>query len=208
MMNRNLTLLVALLAFAPACVSVPDPKPADWLAVGHTSPEATFRTFLTAFAAGEAGLEYECLSEDFKGRIHEEFTEIAYREYRSDLLRKEPSARYLPLAEITDVSYPMPGLARIQASIEVLWHETRVEVDLVRGASLTVKKGADVLVADPAQSLEEFHLRIPRDPGGAPGETYRVLWLPELDGISVEEFSEVRYAVDWRIDDLRVLPEP
>lgn len=198
-------LLSPLALATTACVSVPEPCPDAWLAVGFRTPEQTFATFQTGFAGDRPGLEYRCLSAGFKRAISEDFTELAYREYREELLREEPHVKYLSRAEIVDRVELAPDRVRLTARVEVLWIEREFEVELVQEHSVRLQHGADVVVAERLGSLDEVVEIYEDDPDQG---TFARVYLPPVAGIRPTEFSEILVATDWKIDALRTLPDP
>jgi len=167
-----------------------DPRAEDWLDTGFRSPEQAFGTYRTAFAAGARSLEYRCLSDRLRRELGA--TELAYREFRAELERREPWARCLARAQIVATERLAPDRARILAEVRVLLVRRRFLVDLVREDAWEIwdERG---LVDDDFASLDE--LLGPDHESGV-----LVLELPTTTDLAPEALAEIRVIREWKID--------
>jgi hypothetical protein len=93
------TTLALLVLPLPCCVCRPEPAElAQVLEASFRTPERTFATFQAAVAEDLQDLEYRCLSAAFRRR--EGVTQIVYREFRRELLAREPWLRRVSCAEV------------------------------------------------------------------------------------------------------------
>lgn len=183
--------LLPVWAFLAACLSAPTPE--AWLAVGHRTPEQTFRTFQTGLRAGLPDLEYRCLGAGFKRRAAREggaFSQLVYREFRTELFRTRPWLKLAARAEIKKVEELAEGRVRLVAEVDTWFHDETFAVELVREDFYELWVGDRRVQDDVAEWRElakekdgELVVRVPLPPDlGAPA------------------IGELRVGREWKID--------
>jgi len=180
--------LVVAWALAAACVSAPEP--ADWLALGFRTPEQTFQSFQTGLRAELPDLEYRSLSSGFKRR--EGLTQLAYREYRHELFRREPWLKLAAEAKIERVERISDARARLVARVDTWFHEERFELELVREDYYEV--WVDGARRDDGNAA---WLELVREEDAA-----LVVTVPRPPALQADELSEVVAGREWKIDSL------
>lgn len=188
---------LAGLSVPAGCVAAPTPQ--DWLAVGHRTPAQTFATFCTALAGDEPGLEYRCLSRGFKAR--HDLNELAYREFRDELLKKSPWFRHLARARVLYNEQLADGRVRIKAEVAVLWTRHRFQVDLVREEAYEYYD-ADGLLDDDYAAFDTIVRPFPND------AKLVLLTVPAPYTGALTDLVEVRVLREWKLDALKELPSP
>jgi hypothetical protein len=199
--------LAAALALALAgCVSTPEPE--EVLATGFRTPEMTFHTLQVGVRADLPGLEYACLSGDFRARYG--LSQLAYREFREDVLEHEIAFWLgIPKAEVLETVV----LAEDRRLLRCESHGTPFELELVREDYWQLWEGQE-LIADELLPPGSFPERAEVF-SEAPGVTMvsGFAQLPTyLDHLPPEElnrrFTEFRIGREWKIDRIAGLAEP
>jgi hypothetical protein len=186
-------LAAAAIAALGACCIAPSPEPEDWLDVGYRGPEQTVRTFLTALAGDRPDLEYLCLSQSLKER--EGGNLLGYLELRDQLLHQMPWLKAAARARIERVEHIARDRARVHARVDwLLWDET-FRVDLVSEEFYEYWSGSD--------RLEDGYLGFAPEPRRGTV----LLELPALEDADLDDVTEVRAGLEWKIDAFTP-PEP
>lgn len=188
------TTAILLAAAATACCGTPRRTAADWLAAGFRGPEQAFHTFQAAFGADELDLEYRCWSAGFKRR--EGVSQLAYREFRVQLLRDRPSLRCVAAAEIVATERVADDRCRLRARISTLFAHVELAVELVREDYWELWSD-DRRVADDAA---DYATLLEPDGGLPPG-----LALPP--GVDASSVTEIRLGREWKIDAIETVHE-
>ena len=163
--------------------------------LGFRSPRQAVNTFQVALAGDLPDLEYRCLSSAFKQR--ERLNQLAYREFREELLRAQPYLARFAGAELVEERELAPGTALVVARIDAWWSTVEVEVRLVR-EDFWELWSADRRLLDDATELSR--ILEPR-----PGSLAAVLPLPA--GFDAAAVTELRAGSEWKIDDFRERPD-
>jgi hypothetical protein len=170
------------------------PRSEDWLAVGFRTPEQTFRTFQTGLRAGLPDLEYRCLSSGFKQRAGGEgqvgFSQAVYREFRSELFRRQPLLKLAARACIRETQPRGADRVRVLAEVDTWPFDEVFAVDFVREDYYELWVGGK-RVADDTVDWG----RIARTDQGE--LEVRVPLPPDLRG---SEVGELRAGHEWKID--------
>lgn len=194
-------LLAPLLLVPLAGCLGPKPCPRDYLAYGFRSPEQTFRSFMTAFATDLPEEEYLCLAQSLKER--EGVTSLTYREFRAELLEKNPFLRWIAAAEVVAIvpeAWEAEERVRIVAELDRWFVHERFAVDLVRERFYEAWRFDERLYDD---FMEAF------DVEGVPSGRLLISRVPWPEGIEPDELTEVRAGEEWKIDAfVRLDPEP
>jgi hypothetical protein len=185
-------LLLGLWALAAACLC--RPRADDWLELGFRTPEQTFRTFQTGLCADLPDLEYRCLAAAFKRRAAREgpFSQLAYREYRSELLRTQPWLRLAAKAEIERVQELAEDRVRLVARVDTWFHDETFAVELVR-------EDFYELWAAGRRAADDFSdwRRLAQI-----GEGEVTVSVPLPEGLEPAAIDELRAGREWKIDGL------
>jgi hypothetical protein len=196
-------LLAALWALLAGCLAAPEPE--AWLAVGHRTPEQTFRTFQTALRADEPDLEYRSLGHDFKRRNG--VTQLGYREFRRELFSSRPWLKLAARAEIREVRELAPGRVLLVAEVDTWFHDETFALELVREDYYEL-----YAAARPGEDEEEGGARV--DDDFAPWsriaraeEGTLVVRVPLPEDLDVREVGELRAGHEWKIDGFPMLGE-
>ena len=190
-------LLYALLLWAWAgtlggCLSAPTSD--DWLAVGFRSPEQTLRAFQTGLRAKLPDLEYRSLSSELKRRFREEndgatLSQLAYREFRAELFRRQPWLQLAAKAEVQERIDLGPGRVRLLCEVDTWFHDESFAIDFVREDFYELYVG-DKRAADDEADWDDL-VRVRE------GELEARLPLPE--GLSPRTLGELRIGREWKI---------
>jgi hypothetical protein len=203
--------LVALLvtvSLAASCVTTQH-TPEQLTRIGFRSPKQTFETFQAALDYDLLALEYRCLSLDFKRRNN--LSDLAYREFREDLARKEPFLRFAARAKVLKEWDDGPKVHWIEAEVSGWWGVGRrtARLRLVREDFWEIyKEGAPwldggLLSRGPPAKLDGG--TDPRISASVRLDQEQVEHTTENDWSHVSEF---RLGYEWKIDDLvGVAPE-
>lgn len=183
------------LAWAAAGCHVPAPKPREVLAVGFRDPLQAFETFRTAIRGDLLELEYRCFSTGFHRRNG--LSQLGYREFRDELLRREPLLRWaLHRAEVVDVRR-----GEAQARVEARAVGRTLVLDFVREDFWEIRSGAELLADDLLPALQGT-LRHQEARDGSP---WLVAMVP-LEGVDPDApVTELRVGSEWKIDDFRLV---
>lgn len=187
-------LLTALLATA-SCVSR-SPSPEDFLAAGHRTPLQTLDVFRDALAADLPELEYRCLSSGFVRRHGVNL--LGYAEARDEL----PFFRKAADAEVESQTALPDGRVEFVLCLDHAFGEEWFRVRLVREDYWELWSG-DALLSD---DLAPFDESVRPSRGNGPPSLVAEL---VLDGVPIEDVTEVRIGQDWKIDSFETIdPRP
>lgn len=178
--------LCAAWALFAGCLAAPRAK--DWLAVGYRTPRQTFATFQTGMRADLPDLEYRSLSGAFKRR--EGVTQLAYREFRSELFRAKPWLALAAQAHVRSVTPLADDRVRLVAEVDTWFHDETFAVELVREDYYEVWIDGQRVDDD----LASWRL-LAREKDGA-----LVVTVPLPEGRTVREIGELRAGREWKID--------
>ena len=197
-MRRPASTFCALLASIVLSACVSSPRAEDWLAVGHHSPEQTFRTFQTALKGDRPGLEYACFSDSFRQRHR--LSQLAWRETRDELHREIPFLKKLGDAEILETSGNESRASIVAQARFLFWKRTFI-VHFVREDFWEVWSGEDLLGDDYAELDEVVSVE--------DGSIF--VRIDGVDGIEITDITRVVADRYWKIDDFAEVsdtPEP
>jgi hypothetical protein len=199
-------LAAPLALLAAACVTTPSPE--EVLATGYRTPRQTFHTLQVGVRADLPGLEYACLSTGFRARHG--LSQLAYREFRDDVLEHELAFWLgIPAAEVL-AEVP---LAPDRVRLECRSHGTDFALELVREDFWQAWGGPELLADEPlgagrfAERVEVFE-----DPAGrvvlsgfalAPGD----LAARGPEDLA-ERLTELRSGREWKLDQIAGLANP
>ena len=186
-------LLAALAGLVgPACVCPPSNE--DLLKVGFKEPGQAFETFRTAFLANARELELKCFSSRF--RAENGLSHTTYREFRDELLRRQPFLRYgLSRLEVTAVDPLGPRDARVRA---VAAGRT-LDVRMVREDFYEEWAGTELVDAFVPDWRDPE--RVSRVVGDG-DDTYLAIFIPVRDAEEADSLTQVRVGGEWKIDEL------
>lgn len=197
-------LALAVGLMGAGCCLVRPPHAQELLAAadgGFRTPERTFRTFQTAFAADLPGLEYRCFSEDFVARNR--ISELTYREARAQMLHSKPWLVYFAKARVEKSEPAGEGRHRVWAEVA----GTHCRVDLVREDRFYIWAG-DVLLADGVMDFAAA-ARVRSGQGGVKVLAAQVAVDPEeYPDVDLSGATEVSLERRWKIDDLVQVEAP
>jgi hypothetical protein len=178
-------------ALLAGCLAAP--RPEDWLAVGHRTPEATFATFQTALRADLPELEYRCLGSDFKRRLGADLGSVSllgYLEFRRELFRSQPWLKLAATARVKEVRALSERRVRLVAEVDTWFHDEIFALEFVREDFWELYSGANRRADDFAPWRELV----------VPGEGELRVHVPLPAGLTAREVSELRAGQEWKID--------
>jgi len=181
--------------------SVPPPTIQEW-ALGHgfREPRQTFETFRMAFRADLLEWEYRCLSAGYRAR-HNGLSQMGYRLLRDELIETEPLLK-LALHRATIAEVTQEGRqARLEA--QVAGHTLLVR--LVREDFWEIWGGRVLLDDDYVPSL---FVDGPAEIREHRGQDWFVGTLPLDPSVRPDAISEVRFGMEWKIDDFSIVKQP
>lgn len=178
--------LLATWALFAGCLAAP--RAEEWLAVGYRTPEQTFGTFQTGMKAGLPDLEYRSLSGALKRR--EGFSQLTYREFRSELFRARPWLKLAAQARVRSVTPLADDRVRLVAEVDTWFHDETFEVELVREEFYEIwidgKRVADDLTSWRSLAREKNRAL--------------VVTVPLPEGRTVPEIGELCAGHEWKLD--------
>lgn len=188
---------------------VPGPTPQqvwDW---GLDEPRAAYESFVTAFQGELLEAEYACFSTAFRER--NQLSQGLYRAFRDEFLADHPGLRWgLYRSRVDEITRLDPRHALLRASVKVPFVGTkRLSVRLVLEDYYEARLKSGELVGSRWGPPERFDLLDAGDPHLTLAEDGAYLWGRidvdrPLDAAQLADLVDVRFAREWRIDDIWV----
>ena len=173
---------------------------------GFRTPEQTFETFRAAFVSDLPGVEFRCLSSDFRAAYG--VSEFNYLEGREIWLGNQPFRRWgIGRAKILEVERTQPDRARLIARSKSWVHQIDFEILLAREDFYEVYIDGERFDDDYRDWEDSFRAKKQGDTWWVDGyvaiQNPEVLDKPER----IEEITELRFGREWKIDGFRQLDE-
>lgn len=182
-------MLLASLWVASCCVD--PPRPADLLSLGYRTPEQAFSTFQTAVRADDPGLLRRCFSADFVARNR--LSEQVMREYWDRLKKQEPFLRKgLADAQPEGPAEVRGGRARMHAKS----HGRGITLNFAREEFCEAWGGGEKLADESAPFRDRTGVQ-----EGNHGDRWMYGRMPLPPGVAIDQVTELRFGVEWKIDD-------
>lgn len=204
--RRTVLVLASLLGPALAACRVPQPEPRQVRDMGFATPRKAFESMVTAFQGELLDAEYETFSTAFVRRNR--LSQHVYRDFRPELLARVPGLRWgLYRSRVEEITHLDPRHALLVARVPVpLADDVLIHVRLVREDFYEVWAGDEILADGygPPGELDleaQGHLSVQRTDGA------RYLWAradleDDLPPPGLAGVRDVRFAREWRIDDI------
>ena len=188
---------------------VPSPTPEQVWEWGLDEPRAAYESFVTAFQGELLEAEYACFSTAFRER--HDLSQAVYKVFRDEFLREHPGLRWgLYRSRVDEITLVDPRHALLRASVRApLVGAVRWSVWLVREDYDEVRLIDGTVPGTDYGPPERFDLLDPEDPHLVLDDDGRRLWGRidldrPLDPSQLADVVDVRFASEWRIDDIWV----